>query len=255
MKKNMLFFSALIVSALLFSSCKGKSPAQQEEPIGNVTLEPATTQLVYGATVTLTPKYEPGRALQYEWSSSADSIVSVKADQGGLGKIQAHRIGDATIYYKGYDKKSKALMITATTTVSVMPRSQIFGMPYFKKGESKTTLNAMGIGTLNSDQSTDKLLVYDRSPEAVNKVHKYVFQLDANDKLMATYAYIEDNSNNRLEASNYIEERFKLTSKVEPPFTVYNAGVSGSYAPGTYSGLFLGTDPGNGITGLGIKFW
>ena len=43
--------------------------------------------------------------------------------------------------------------------------------------------------------------------------------------------------------------------EVTVPFTVYNAGVTTMYAPGTMAGLFLGVDPGNGIVGLGIKFW
>lgn len=251
MKKLIL---PLLLVGVIFSSCK-----KEEEPLGSVKLEPQTIQTTYGNKQTLTPVYAPGQAesLTYEWSSSADSIVSVRAGQGGLGEIQALRVGDATIYYRGYrdSDKEKAILLTATAKVSVTPRSTIFGAPFFKKGETKTTLTTLGAGTLNSDQSTAKLLVYDRTPDAVNRVEKIVFELDSSDKLVATYAYVQDNPNNREMASQYIEERFKYTGKVVAPFTVYNAGVTTMYAPGTSAGLFLGVDPGNGIAGLGIKFW
>lgn len=251
MKKLIL---PLLVVGVLFSSCK-----KDEEPLGSVKLDPATAQTTYGNKLTLNPTYAPGQAqsLMYDWSSSADSIVSVKAGQGGLGEIQALRVGDATIYYKGYNPndKDKKILLTATSKISVVPRSTIFGAPFFRKGESKTTLTSLGVGTLNADQSTAKYLVYDRTPDAVNKVEKIVFELGSDDKLVATYAYIQDTPNNKESATQYIEERFKYTGKVTPPFTIYNAGVTTMYAPGTLAGLFLGVDPGNGINGLGIKFW
>lgn len=248
-------FLPLLVIGVIFMSCKKKDVV----PLGSVSLDPATVQTTYGNKLTLTPVFEAGQAqtLQYDWSSSADSIVSVKAAQGGLGEIQALRVGDATISFKGYNRndKDKKILLTATSKISVVPRSTIFGSPFFKKGETKTTLTSLGVGTLNTDQSTATLLVYDRTPDAVNKVEKVAFELDANDKLIATYAYIQDTNNNRESATQFIEERFKYTGYVNPPFTVYNAGVTTMYAPGTMAGLFLGVDPGNGIAGLGIKFW
>lgn len=247
-------FLPLLAVGLIFSSCK-----KEEIPLGSVKLEPATIQTTYGNKHTITPVYTAGQAetLTYEWTTSADSIVSVRAGQGGLGEIQALRIGDAVIYYKGYSAsdKEKKILLTASTKVSVTPRSSIFGTPFFRKGETKTALTSRGEGTLNADQSTAKLLVYDRTPDAVNKVEKIVFELDSNDKLVATYAYIQDTGTNKEMATQYIEERFKYTGKVTVPFTVYNAGVTTMYAPGTMAGLFLGVDPGNGIVGLGIKFW
>lgn len=250
MKKLLL---ALLVPAFLFTAC-GK-----EEPLGSVKLDPATVDITYGTKKSLTPVYSPGQAesLMYDWISSADSIVSVRAAQGGLGEIQAHRIGDAIIYFKGYKEgdKDKKILLTATCKVSVTPRTTIFGVPHFKKGDSKTTLTSLGVGTPDYDLSTDKLLVYTRTPDAVNKVEMIVFELDANNKLVATYAYLQDTPNNREQASQYIEERFKYTGKTTGSLTLYNAGVSDMYAPGTMAALFLGTDPGNGISGLGIKFW
>ncbi|MFV0392226.1 MAG: hypothetical protein ACK5KP_10150 [Paludibacteraceae bacterium] len=254
MKKSILLTIASCAGLLIaFSSCK-----KEEEPLGSVKLDPATVQTTYGNKLTLTPVYEAGQAssFSYEWTSSADSIVSVKAGQGGLGEIQALRVGEATIYYKGYDTKdkNKTLKLTASTKVSVSARSSIFGNVFFRKGEPKTTLEGLGVGVLNTDQSTATLLVYDRTPDAVNKVEKTVFEL-ADNKLVATYAYIQDTPSNRESATQFIEERFKYTGTVIPPFTVYNAGVTTLYAVGTKAGLFLGVDPGNGISGLGIKFW
>lgn len=250
MKKLLL---TLLVPVILFTAC-GK-----EEPLGSVKLDPPTADITYGTKKSLTPIYEPGQAesLIYEWSSSADSIVSVRAGQGGLGEAQAHRIGDAIIYFKGYKDgdKDKKILLTATCKISVTPRTAIFGVPYFKKGTSKTTLTSLGVGSLDNDLSTDKLLVFTRTPDAINGVEKTIFELDDNAKLVATYAYLQDTRNNKEQAGQYIEERFKYTGKTLGAMTLYNAGVSDSYAPGTMAALFLGTDPGNGIPGLGIKFW
>lgn len=208
MKKLIL---PLLLLGVIFSSCK------KEEPLGSVKLDPATANMTYGTKLSLTPKYEPGQAesLTYEWSSSADSIVSVRAGQGGLGEAQALRVGDAIIYLKGYKSgdKDKKILLTATCKISVTPRTAIFGVPHFKKGESKTTLTSLGVGTMDNDQSTDKLLVYTRTPDAVNGVDKIIFELDDSNKLVATYAYLQDTPNNREKATQYIEERFKYTGK------------------------------------------
>lgn len=248
--KNSIFYVLFI--GLILSSCKKEEP----EILGSVNLTPTTSNLTYKQTVDIVPSFtQTGTAKdkQYSWKTSNDTIASVTTALGGIGRVTANRVGSTTITYVSTDGK-----LSATTTVNVDPRSRILGNNgtiYYKKGADKSLVLTQETGTINLGESTDTFIAYDRTPSTsdVVRVIRVIYQFDANNKLVATYAAIEDNAANRTSVQQYLEERFEMTSIIKNQMSFFKADVSPlkMYEKNTMIGAFIDNNPNTGLpTGL-----
>ncbi|MGC3977598.1 MAG: Ig-like domain-containing protein [Paludibacteraceae bacterium] len=216
MKKIVLL---LLLVGLLTTSCKKEEPAPVIEK-GTVSLDPATAELVYNTTVKLTPKFsETGIAKEqaYTWKSNNELVATVDK-----GTVIAKRIGTAEISYVSSDGA-----FTAKSVITVNARSNILGNVYYKKSADKVAVEAQESGTLNTTESTASFRVYDRVPTSVVKIIRIVYQFDDSNKLVATYAALENDAAgaNKLSLEKYLEERYEYTSELRSMW-LYKADVA-----------------------------
>lgn len=241
-------FLPLLITSIVLSSC-----GKKDEPASTIKLDPANIEMKFGETKTITPIYTGAAGnLRYEWTSSADSIVSISPTR--VGVIEAKRIGEAVITVRSTDKKIK---ISSSTKVTVTPLSVIFGNIYFQYQQSRGLLKQ----SMSGYTEDGKYIILPKTPSGTTLVNQFVYEFDGNtddSKLTALYAYVESNSENIAKAEQYIKERFRQmpgnSSKSNVIF--WDAAVSSqpNYSLGTIVGIFTDADPGNGITGTGIKF-
>lgn len=240
--------SLILFVGVLLTSCK------KDEPIlGTVTLAPSTATLTYSETTNLVPSFSPigiAKDKTYTWKTSNDTTASVTTVLGGNGLVTAKRIGTATISYVATDGS-----ITATTAITVNPRSNILGNIYYVKGASKTIVTAQETGILNSTESTTLFQVYDRITTSVVKVIRVIYQFDTSNKLVATYAVVDDDTAgaNRTSVQQYIEERFEKTATIQHQINFYKADVGPlkMYEANTMIGIFIDNNANTGLpTGL-----
>lgn len=224
MKKNLLL---LLSVAFIFAACK------KEEPLGTVKLDPASTTVKYDDKVQIKPVFSvEGQAKDksYNWKSSADSIVSVKASMtGGLGELTINRIGKATILYVSSDEK-----LSASSEITVEPRSIMLNGNFYKKDASKSDVKNQLPPAFQLEKDEGNFLVYKGFAPINNLIYEF-----KNDKLESLWVVLEKTGENIVSAQQYIEERYVPTGKTQAQITYFiNTGVDG-YPIRTAFGIFL----------------
>ncbi|VBB46689.1 exported hypothetical protein [uncultured Paludibacter sp.] len=250
MKK--LFFP-LFILLLIFTSCKKDEPV-----LGTVTVSPTSVNLTYKQTVDIVPTFSQvgiAKDKQYTWKTDNDTIASVATVLGGNGRVTANRVGSTIITYAATDGS-----LSAKSTITVDPRSKIIGNIYFKKGADKSVVLAQEVGSENLSESTGLFFVFDRTPTSTVKIIRVIYQFDSNNKLVASYAALEDNTTNRTLVQQYLEERFELTSTIKNQISYYKADVGPLYMfeTNTMIGAFIDNNPNTGLPSgltyaLGVK--
>lgn len=242
MKKLIL---PLLVVGLIFSSCK------KENELGSVTLDPASKTMVFDDVVQLKPEFSAtgeAKNKSYIWKSSADSIASVRAAvTGGTGEVKAKRIGEATITYASSDG-----LVSATSKITVSPRSNILNGLYYKKGASASEINNNIAGQYVPDlvSSTDKYKIYTALGTTIKKL---IYELNASGNLEALWVVINDNTENRTSTEFYILERFTSTGKTQNAISFYkNTGLS-VFPTNTVLGTFLNATVNGTEYPFGVK--
>ncbi len=242
MKKSIL---SLLIVGLVFASCK------KEEPMGSVTLDPATKTVHYDQPYQIKPVFSvDGQASKktYSWKTSADSIVTVQAAlAGGLGDVKPRRIGTATITYASMDGK-----VVATSEVTVSPRSNILDALYYKKqaavSDIKNNVNSREF-TFDEAASDENFLVYSGG----NIIAKLIYEMKSS-KLEALWIIVSDNTDNRSAVEHYIKERFVDTGRVQEGITYFlNTGVPDAFPINTGLGVFLDKNVHGNDYSYGVK--
>lgn len=102
MLKKSFFFLGLIVFSVFFISCPDSPPPPSKDiAVESISFEISTDVLCIGEGFTLSPKFIPENATnkRLDWTSSAESVVTVGKDGG----VKARGLGEATIIARTKD--------------------------------------------------------------------------------------------------------------------------------------------------------
>lgn len=245
------FIIPLLFASAFFLSCKTNEPVEK----GTVSLDVTTISTNYNQTFKITPVFSTkGTVLDktFRFSSSADSIASVKMITGGQGEVTANRVGDAVISYNSTDGEYKLIC-----NVSVIPRSTLLNGIFYQKDASATEIQSKipGYCVKVDSLTTSTILVYENTLAPTLKIKKLIFEMTAG-KLKSTNVILENTTDVQLDAENFIRERYLATNKAKNGITYYNAGVSKVYSANTFTGIFVSNTAlisGRDL-GLGVKF-
>lgn len=237
---------------MFFSACgNGDEPDRTNH--GYVTLTPKTATLKYGETIRLTPAFsETGKAKDktYSWRNDGSGVLSHKILTGNIAEVTASRIGEGHVIIYSTDGK-----ISASSTIYVESRTNFLSHIYFEAGVNMADVKNRAQGTLNTEETTDKKLVYDIAENSKIKQEIYYFH---EGKLYSTIVILNDTEEVRTETEKFIEERFiDMNLSTTEGIKYYDASVFKGYAKGVVVGMFLpsGTLNPENISGkLGVKF-
>ncbi|NLO70401.1 MAG: Ig domain-containing protein [Porphyromonadaceae bacterium] len=243
MKKLVL---PLLIIGVIFGSCK------KEKELGSVTLDPASKTIVFDDIVQLKPEFSAtgeARNKTYIWKSNADSIASVKpAMSGGTGEVRAKRIGEAKITYVSTDG-----LVSATSNITVSPRSNILNGLYYKKGVTASEISNNIAGQYVPDliNSTERYKIYTAALSTT--ITHLIYELNGSGKLDALWVVIKNIPDNRTNTEHYIQERFVMTGKSQDSINFFkNTGLS-VFPINTVLGIFLNKEIEGTTYPYGVK--
>ncbi len=246
MRKLSIKLAFLAAFALVIASCS------REPELGTVTLDPSSRNVTFGQVFNIKPIFSSTGEAQnktYTWTSSADSIVSVRPVSGGYGEVTPKRIGQAIITFASTDGK-----ITKTANITVDPRSTILNGIYYSKGATESSIknNMTGGFGFSEAESTATHLVFTGG----GAIEKLIYELDSSKNLKALYVILKNTNENKRLAEQYIEERFTNTNKTQSGILFYkNTGYLANVAVplNTVLGVFLDATINSVTYPLGVK--